>query len=320
MSEVYRIASGPVAGSGGLAAVTLTSPEGVAVSFVPEAGMVGCALTVGDTQVLGMRQGMQPYLDNAKTFGIPLLAPWANRLAHDIYSAAGKEATVAGVHGVHRDPNGLAIHGLLSGARGWRVTAQGADREAAELRAELDFDHNRDEYDAFPFPHLLGFEAELRGSTLTIVTSVTPTTDQAVPVAFGWHPYFVIPDLPRAQWELAIPFTDRVVLSDALVPTGEVDGSWRWTDGPLGDRIVDDLFAGVRDGATVTLSGGGLSITVEYTAGYPYAVVYAPAEDDVVAIEPMTAPTDPFSGNFPLLTVAPGDTYRAEYRISVETE
>jgi galactose mutarotase-like enzyme len=52
--------------------------------------------------------------------------------------------------------------------------------------------------------------------------------------------------------------------------------------------------------------------------GYPFAQVYAPAEDAVIAFEPMTAPTDALVGSgdeLPL--VAPGDSFTATFSISV---
>jgi galactose mutarotase-like enzyme len=268
-------------------------------------------------QVLGLRHGMSAYLDAGKTFGIPLLAPWANRLAHDAYRAAGQEVTVHGVPGVNREENGLPIHGLLAGAHGWQVLDVAATDEAAMLTATLPFDHNRDEYDAFPFPHDLGIAVRLCGTELAITTTVTPIGDVAVPIAFGWHPYFVIPGVPRAEWELDLPLTRHVVLDPRNLPTGEVQG-WSWSAGPLGDRVLDDLFAQVPAGTVVAVAGGGRRISLEYRHNYPYAVVFAPDSDDVVAIEPMTAPTDPFAGRFPLATVEPGDEFSATYAIRVE--
>lgn len=280
--------------------------------------MVGCSLTLDGVELLGMRGGMKNYLAAAKTFGIPLLAPWGNRLGSDIYRAAGVDATVTAVAGVHRDGNGLAIHGLMAGTRTWDVVTS-ADDDEAVLRATLHFDNTLDCYDAFPFPHDLTVTAVLREAVLTIGTSVTPTTSQAVPIAFGWHPYFVVPGLPREQWELALPFTDRLVLDAKNLPTGEVQ-QWSWEDGELGDRVVDDLFVSVAPGTVASVGGNGLRIVLEYTDGYPVAVAYAPASDDLVAIEPMTAPTDPFSGTFPLAEARPGETYEAVFRIRIEQE
>lgn len=41
-----------------------------------------------------------------------------------------------------------------------------------------------------------------------------------------------------------------------------------------------------------TILGGGRRIELRLGAGYGFAQVYAPADDDVIAYEPMTAPTN----------------------------
>ena len=319
----HFVRSGPVPASGGLAAVTLASPSGMAASFVPGAGMVGCALTLDGEELLGLRGGMPAYLAAAKTFGIPLLAPWANRLGPDTYRVAGQECTVAGVPGVHRDEFGTAIHGLLAGAAGWQVLDATADAESARLAAQFRFDHDCPEFDGFPFPHLIDISVGLRGNELTVTTMVSPLSGSGVPVAFGWHPYFTLPGVPRSEWQLSLPYQRRAVLDARNMPTGEVVDWARTTPPggrrPLGDEVLDDLFVGVPAGARAELSGvgadgRGLRVGLEYTRGYGYGVAFAPAAEDVVAIEPMTAPTAPFSGKFDVIVAH--EPYEAVFTIT----
>ncbi len=55
--------------------------------------------------------------------GIPLLYPWANRLAAFQYSLAGR--TVQVPHDPARialDDNGLPIHGVIGGRLAWELT------------------------------------------------------------------------------------------------------------------------------------------------------------------------------------------------------
>ncbi len=54
-----------------------------------------------------------------------------------------------------------------------------------------------------------------------------------------------------------------------------------------------------------------------FGAGYDVAVVYAPANDDVVCFEPMTAPTNPFEGGHRLRRVEPGARFTAEFAVTV---
>jgi aldose 1-epimerase len=59
---------------------------------------------------------------------------------------------------------------------------------------------------------------------------------------------------------------------------------------------------------------------VRYVEGYDVAVVYAPLVEDVVCVEPMTAPTDPFRGWWPLRTVEAGGSYRAVFEVEVRRQ
>ena len=150
-----------------------------------------------------------------------------------------------------------------------------------------------------------------------LATSLTATGDRPVPVAFGWHPWFEFPDVPRAQWELSTPFVHRAVLDDRMIPTGEVVEDPTPT-GPLADLVLDDVFLGVADGSVATVRAGSRGVSVRYVTGYGVGVVFAPRQFDIVCIEPMTAPTDPFAGRFPLRVAAPGETVEAVFEVVAE--
>ena len=71
-------------------------------------------------------------------------------------------------------------------------------------------------------------------------------------------------------------------------------------------------------GTTAWVEGGRHRISVTYDSGYPYAVLFAPADQHLVAIEPMTAPTDPLAGYFPIRRVTPGNSFTAAFTIAVK--
>jgi len=295
----------------------LSSPSGLAAAFVPKAGMVGTSLTMDGVELLGRRNGLADYVEHAKTFGIPLLAPWANRLASPDQSAAGKNWHVSiGAPGVHADEYGQAIHGLLAGSDAWIVDAHTATPEAAILTAHLDFDESLAEFPSFPFVHRLTVTASVSEATLRIETTLHATGDSAVPVAFGWHPYFAFADTPRTQWVIDAPFTRLAKLSEVKIPTGEIVDE-PIGSGPLAHRAYDDVFVHVPAGVRASIAGRSYEVGVRYEQGYDTAVVFAPATADVVCFEPMTAPTDPFGGAWPVIVVEPGDQYTASFEIDV---
>ena len=232
----------------------LDSPSGLSAAFVPQAGMVGTSLAMDGVELLGRRGGLADYVERGKTFGIPLLAPWANRLARPEQSFSGRSWEVrTGSPGVHADEFGQAMHGLLAASDAWVVEDHNANSEGAQLSARLNFDESLDVFNSFPFVHELRVNVILVDATLRIITTLRATGDSPVPVAFGWHPYFAFADTPRPDWVIDAPFTQRAELNDVKIPTGQVVRA-PIEQGPLNNRAYDDVFVHVPVGARATIA------------------------------------------------------------------
>jgi aldose 1-epimerase len=304
----------------GLAALTLGSEDGIQATFVPEAGMVACSLRRHGEELLGQRGGLHRYIHDRSTMGIPLLYPWANRVSSLRFELAGRELVLDAeppARSPKRDGNGLPIHGLLSADRGWRVDEPEPTGDGGTLRASLDFAERPDLLAAFPFPHLLGLDATVAGTRLTMAVRVEANAGAPVPIAFGFHPYLRLPDVDRAHWEIEVPVSEQLVLDERMLPTGERVAA-RLEAGPLGSRTFDDAFVAPSGGAPFVVAGGGRRIELSFESGYPYAQVYAPADDQVIALEPMTAPTNALvSGGPELRLLEPGESYEAVFSVEV---
>ncbi len=305
----------------GFTALTLSSAAagGIEAAFVPDAGMVGCSLRHLGEELLGQRGGLATYVAERSTMGIPLLHPWANRLGRMRFEVGGREVDLdEGAARPSVDPSGLPIHGLLAAAGGWRVERHEAGGERAVLAATFDFGADGGLMAAFPFPHEIRLEAALAGNALEVATTIRATGEVAVPVAFGYHPYFRLPGVARPAWLVEIPVRERLRLDDRMLPTGDRDPVEIET-GPLGSRTFDDAYLAPPDSAPFGLAGGGRRIEVSFDSGYPYAQVYAPSDDDVIAFEPMTAPTNALVTGGPALPlVEPGETFEATFTIVID--
>jgi aldose 1-epimerase len=300
----------------GFRALTLGRPGALEAAFVPDAGMVGCSLRHRGEELLGLRSGLRGYADERKTMGIPLLYPWANRLGRTRFPLAGREVDLERVAPrLRRDGQGLPMHGLLTGAGGWRVVRHEATPDGAVLAAAFDFGAADGLTAAFPFPHTIGIEAELAGATLTIATTVDAPGDGPVPIAFGYHPYLRLPGVERAAWEVEVPVREALCLDERMLPTGQrVPAAVE--PGPLGRRTFDDAYAAPQ--APFVLAGGGRRIELAFLSGFPFAQVFAPASDDVVAYEPMTAPTNALvDGGDALPLLGAGESYSAAFSVTV---
>jgi aldose 1-epimerase len=297
----------------GFPVLELRSPE-LSARFAPGAGMVGCSLVHRGEELLGPRDDLPAYARSGKTFGIPLLAPWANRLPADAFAAGEERVDLAACAGrVRRDEHGLPIHGLLAGAPDWEVVRESGGAEAARVRAEIDV-----ELPCFPFPHRLRVDVRLTHARLAVTTSVRPTGDTPVPLAFGWHPYLRLPGLPREEWEVELPVRRRYALDERGLPTGEATDVEPRT-GRLGEETYDDSFGRLEPGGVFVLAGGGRRIEARFDSRYPFAQVYAPPGSPFVCFEPMTAPVAALATGDHLRWVEPGEAGAATFSLSVVT-
>jgi galactose mutarotase-like enzyme len=287
--------------------VIVLSAGSLVARWHPESGMVCSSLTDDGLELLGQRGGLADWRARGKTFGIPLLHPWANRLSGWGYGdiTFPRDAGVVTV-----DENNLPNHGLLHGDVEWEVVSA----DDLRLVAALDFDHPV-WLALFPALHRLEVAAELDAGGLTIVTQVRCTGDVAVPLSFGWHPYLQLPGAPWGEWSIATSVRARMLLDERGIPTGEVVDE-PVPDGPLAGRAFDHAYASAA-GATFSVSGGGRRLGVRFGEGYTHAQLFASPELEVLAFEPMTAPVNALRTGDALRAVAPGEAFRAVFRIDV---
>ena len=180
--------------------------------------MIGISLTDDGVELLGQRRGLDAYLSAGKTMGHPDPVPVGESAEHQHHTGltANSSTSRPARAGVRTDDNGLPIHGVLAAAPGWRVTAQSAD----ELVAELDFGAHPELLASFPFPHLLEVAVTLRRPHPDGAHRRRATTDKAVPLCFGFHPYLQLPGVPRRQWTVETPALRHLAVDDRGLPTG----------------------------------------------------------------------------------------------------
>ena len=296
-------------------AATLAAGE-LEATFLPGLGMLGTSLRHRGEELLALPGGVEGYRDRHVT-GLPLLAPWANRLPGWRYRAAGVEVSLEGLD-LPTDPAGLPIHGTMTAHRGWRLERLAAEADRAVLAADFDYGAWPELLAAFPFPHRVTVTTTLRGASLAVTTTLAATGQRPVPVAFGWHPYLRLPGAPRAAWRLLLPRRTHLELDDRGLPTGRSADEPAEAD-PVGERTYDDLYAlgDDPDGRRLGLEAAGRRLMVGYGDGYGHAQVFAPPGAEFVCLEPMTGPTAALAaGTTPL--VAPGDSFAARFTVTVE--
>jgi aldose 1-epimerase len=303
----------PVGATERVESVVLRSVDGsTEAEFVPDASMVCSSLRYLGAEYLHRGDGVGAYARAGRTMGIPLLHPWANRLNGFQYRVAGQEVVLPrGENLIPLDDGGLPIHGAMPALMRWEVARLSRTSLTARLRwtsGEL--------LSLFPFPHELTVDATVGSGALTIATTLDSIGEESVPVSFGYHPYLRIPEETRSGWHVALGARERLLLDEAMIPTGGREPVPRRRF-ELAERSLDDAFADLDDPAEFEAAAGEIALRIRFLDGYTYAQVYAPPDQDFICFEPMTAPTNALVNGEGLALVAPGERYRAAFRVSI---
>ncbi len=287
-------------------------------TFVPGAGMLCASLRHRGEELLAQNAGAAAYAEKGGTMGVPLLYPWANRLARFDYSVAGR--TVSVPHDptlIALDANGLPIHGVIGGRMAWQLGDSGSG-DGGSLAARLSWDDSvPDCFEAFPFRHEVLYEASLHDGRLEVRLTVHASGADAVPLAFGFHPYVSLPAVPRERWLVELPPMRRLTLDLEGIPVG-TEQMLPGRSFELAGRQFDDGFDSLAEPARFAVSAPGRRISIEFLEGYRCAQVFSPVDTQFICFEPMAAPTNALRSGDGLRLLAPGERHSATFAISVQ--
>src|ERR1700758_2002025 len=88
--------------------------------FLPSRGMLGASLRYRGVEFLRRLENLEAAAEKGSTAGIPLLYPWANRLAQSGYEVLGRTVSLDLKSPLlHGDEHGLPIHGIKWSALPW---------------------------------------------------------------------------------------------------------------------------------------------------------------------------------------------------------
>ena len=297
--------------------------HGVEVFIAPGLGNRAYAMKVHGANILHMPAGNISELRELS--GIPFLAPWANRIPDGGFHSNGKWYAFnesLGVLRMHKDH--VAIHGMLTSSNLWHVTEVGADATGAWAVSRLEFWRYPSLMANWPFAHEYEMTYRLAVGALEVSIAVKNLSTEAMPVSIGFHPYFTIPGVPRAECVAHIPARAAVVVDERLCATGELRPNSLPDPTPLASHLFDDGFTDlIRENsgeATFSLEGGGRRIEVAFGQKWQVGVVYAPSGHEFICFEPMAAITNGVNlaseGKYAALRmVAPGGVWSESFRV-----
>jgi len=319
--------------------VTLTDRQtDTVVTIVPSVGNIATGMRVKGHNVLRYpHASLAEFRERPGATGIPFMGPWINRLDEPAFYANGKrhafDLSLGNIRGE------VPIHGFLTGTNLWRVVSVDTTADGASVTSRLDFAQQPSWMRQWPYAYTIEMTYRLSDGVLEVATTIANLSDEPMPVAIGFHPYFQLTDSPRDEWSISVGARTRWLLDSRKLPTGETEPAERLLPpkAALRDYNLDDVFGDlVRDAdgrATMTVWGRAQRLDVVIGPRYRSVVVWAPnpsgkgrggqgdsppADRNFICFEPMAAITNAMNmahrGRYgELQTIAPGTTWRESF-------
>ncbi|NJI58060.1 aldose 1-epimerase family protein [Microbacterium oxydans] len=247
------------------------------------------------------------------------LAPWPNRIVDGRYSFGGGQHQLA----LTEPERAHALHGLLA----WvefedRLVLDDRVVLAAVILPQT----------GYPFRVEVEVEYRLDAEGLQQTVTAHNVGADAAPWGTGPHPYLVAGQGGVDDWTLLLPASEVLTVTpDRLSPVAVEPVSqhpeWDFRSArPIGDVFIDHAFTGLARGgglAEVRLTAAdGHGVGMAWDERCPWVQVHTadtPAVADThrigLAVEPMTCPPDAFNSGVDLVTLDPGATHAASWRI-----
>lgn len=238
-----------------------------------------------------------------KSFKSAKLSPFACRVKNSSYSFAQNKHRLT-----KHFLNGTAIHGLVYNAP-FEVAAQTSNEKCATVK--LSYIYNN-ELEGYPFVYKIEVDYILEEqNTLTVITTITNLDEQLIPIADGWHPYFILGDSIN-DYQVQFQSKEMLEFDKELIPTGRLLPFKHFSSlTAFGATKLDNCFvlnfAEFQPMCVIRNPGKKVQIEFHPTESYPYLQIYTPEHRKSIAVENLSAAPDAFNNGMGLKVLEPNE-------------
>ena len=162
---------------------------------------------------------LEAFEANSGLNGMPLLAPFANRLDETAFYANGKKYNFDLELGNVRGP--IPGTGFVNGSKEWQLVEFKADGNSAWVTCRLDFYKIPQFMKQFPFAHTITLTYRISAGTLEVHTRLDNLSHEPMPAVIGFHPIYELPDGNRNDWIVSVDAKTHWIEIPERLPTGE---------------------------------------------------------------------------------------------------
>jgi aldose 1-epimerase len=186
---------------------------------------------------------LESFLANSGLNGMPLLAPFANRLDETAFYANGKKYNFDLELGNVRGP--IPGTGFVNGSKAWQLVEYKADGRSAWVTCKLDFYKIPQYMKQFPFAHTITITYRVSDGALEVHTRLENLSTEPMPAVIGYHPIYELPDGNREDWTVSVDAKTHWIEIPQRLPTGET-------------QAIENFFNLDKDRTSIKLKNYGL--------------------------------------------------------------
>lgn len=240
--------------------------------------------------------------DYLKSHAGAILFPFANRVNQGTYEFNGKSYQLP----CNEPGRKNAIHGLIFNKN---FTLDESFTGIKSAYVILSYTENNPP-EGYPFPFKIELKYTLKKNQLLLEVKVHNIGAENLPFNLGWHPYFLVNSFENAfmsfQSHKQVIFNENLIslgIAESLIPDPYA----------LKDKTLDDCF--VLYDKNVELYTEDYAVSISGKPKSNYLQIYAPLEENSIAIEPMTGISDSFNHKRGIHILKPNHTKKEIWSI-----
>ena len=262
------------------------------LEVVPERGGIVTRWSIQGQELFYLDQERFTHPELSVRGGNPILFPICGNLPDDVYAYDGKSYS-------------LKQHGFARNLP-WEVVEQSTESSS---KLTISLKSNDETLAVYPFEFQVKFVYELEGKTLKIHQEYINQSDKVMPLSFGFHPYFLVPD--KEKLSLDIPASTYQAKDSTEVVSYK--GSFDFNE----DEIDVALKPLNGSSASITDSSRSLKINLKWSEDFSTIVFWTVKGKDFVCLEPWSAPRNALNTAENLTELQPGASCEALIEIDV---
>lgn len=237
------------------------------------------------------------------SYAAALLCPFPNRVEDGVYNFDNKVYQL----NCNQVKEHNALHGLI-----YNQTFEIVNQFQNHEKLVLDLKYISDGSDeGFPFKYEVYVSYQLKSQSFKCEIKVANIDAHPFPFALGWHPYFLTSE--KDESTLQFEAKNQLINNYRNIP---IDVKPRSEAVILKyDQSYDDCFE--LSNKTVHFRTPEYHLTLELESASNYLQIYTPKNENVIAIEPMTAPANSFNNGLGLQILEAGASHTESWVLNI---